>query len=349
MVKNIQSGLKVVNSLAEITSYKDKHLLEDSLVKTIQELLPGGSQRLFSVTYENKVLSIKLRAYSESADVNSTNAKINENLLITMFKKVIKTKTVEVFPCEDKINWHIVYPEFDANKKIFAILLYTCKNPNITTQQTLNGIFRVYANYLRLLDKSERDKLTGLYNRETLDNQIIKVLVNGTEESQTPTQEEERRASDQKYTFLGIIDIDHFKSINDNLGHLYGDDILVLVARLLTESFTRECDLVFRYGGEEFVILITSSSTEEALKAFERLRLNIQNYQFPQLDQLTVSIGFEKITHQISPHDVIAAADKALYFAKESGRNRTEFYPSLIAEGKLLPDKEINTSPIVFF
>ena len=266
-----------------------------------------------------------------------------------MFKKVIKTKTVEVFPCEDKINWHIVYPEFDANKKIFAILLYTCKNPNITTQQTLNGIFRVYANYLRLLDKSERDKLTGLYNRETLDNQIIKVLVNGTEESQTPTQEEERRASDQKYTFLGIIDIDHFKSINDNLGHLYGDDILVLVARLLTESFTRECDLVFRYGGEEFVILITSSSTEEALKAFERLRLNIQNYQFPQLDQLTVSIGFEKITHQISPHDVIAAADKALYFAKESGRNRTEFYPSLIAEGKLLPDKEIDTSPIVFF
>jgi two-component system cell cycle response regulator len=349
MVKNIQSGLKVVNSLAEITSYKDKHLLEDSLVKTIQELLPGGGQRLFSVMYENKVLSIKLRAYSESADVNSTNAKINENLLITMFKKVIKTKTVEVFPCEDKINWHIVYPEFDANKKIFAILLYTCKNPNITTQQTLNGIFRVYANYLRLLDKSERDKLTGLYNRETLDNQIIKVLVNGTEESQTPNQEEERRASDQKYTFLGIIDIDHFKSINDNLGHLYGDDILVLVARLLTESFTRECDLVFRYGGEEFVILITSSSTEEALKAFERLRLNIQNYQFPQLDQLTVSIGFEKITHQISPHDVIAAADKALYFAKESGRNRTEFYPSLIAEGKLLPNNEIDTSPIVFF
>jgi two-component system cell cycle response regulator len=76
--------------------------------------------------------------------------------------------------------------------------------------------------------------------------------------------------SDDLRTWLGVIDIDHFKLINDTYGHLYGDEVLILVARLMMRSCVRVDDLVYRYGGEEFVVMLKAANEHNAMMAFDR-------------------------------------------------------------------------------
>jgi diguanylate cyclase (GGDEF)-like protein len=353
-----QQQLTIVDSLAEITRYQDKHIIEKSLVKTIHDLYPDARLRFFRVEEKEGRITIHLLSFAEQGAIDaclnhSQLKKINSDLLNDMFRKVIDSGSIEMFPCEDENNWHVVYPAFDVHDDIFAILLFTTPQPNFTEQKLLHGILKVYSNYLSLIDKSERDKLTGLYNRETLDDQIIKILVHGTANEYEIDHDEilsnERRNLDRKRAFLGMVDIDYFKKINDSLGHLYGDEVLVLIAQLMQENFTREEDYVFRYGGEEFVILIHANNETDALGAFERLRINIADHSFPQIDQVTVSIGFEEITTQESPHEIIFAADQALYYAKHAGRNRTDSYQKLLSTNKIAPPKKPQTGKIEFF
>lgn len=86
------------------------------------------------------------------------------------------------------------------------------------------------------------------------------------------------------------MDIDHFKPINDRYGHLYGGEVIILVARLMTSGCLRDEDRVYRYGGEEFVVLLRASDQDNAMKAFERIRQMVAAHPFPQLDQVTVSV-----------------------------------------------------------
>lgn len=117
----------------------------------------------------------------------------------------------------------------------------------------------------------------------------------------------------------------------------------------MTLHFTRVNDLVFRYGGEEFVVIVNADDIENAHRAFERLRKNIAHYKFPQLSKVTVSIGFVEIIKQISPKEIIYAADQALYFVKNHGRNNTKNYHILIEQGNIKPQviKE-SEEPIIF-
>jgi diguanylate cyclase (GGDEF)-like protein len=94
---------------------------------------------------------------------------------------------------------------------------------------------------------------------------------------------------------LAIIDIDNFKSVNDNFGHLYGDEILIQLAQIIRSSF-RDEDLKFRFGGEEFVILLKASSIEACKHTLERFRQNVASQDFPTVGQVTVSIGSVQFT-----------------------------------------------------
>lgn len=348
------SGLDVANGLATITRNQDRSILEKTLIKAIHELYPDNHQYLFSIFIENGSLQLTLKAESEQGSLAAMQPKIAaQNLDITqlnfMCDTTINTGNIESFPVKNKSQWHILYPIFDEHHKVFNILLSISNEPNINEQQTIKGILCVYSNYLSVINRAEHDKLTGLFNRETLDTQINKVLANDTQHELNTQCQNDRRNKEISHTFLGLIDIDFFKKINDDLGHLYGDEILVLVSRLMKENFTRETDLVFRYGGEEFVVLLNAANEEKAFVAFERLRKNISNYKFPQLNKVTVSIGYEEIIDQNSPYQIIAAADKALYFAKNTGRNRTKSYAVLTNKGLIAPEKVITNEKIVIF
>ena len=138
--------------------------------------------------------------------------------------------------------------------------------------------------------------------------------------------------------FLGEIDIDHFKQVNDNFGHPYGDEVLLIVARLMQATF-RKSDLVYRFGGEEFVVIVASEDEAGAMHSFERLRCAIAAHDFPQVGHVTISIGVTEIRDVAAPVQLLGDADQALYFAKKNGRNSVCFYEQLIESGALATHK----------
>lgn len=158
------------------------------------------------------------------------------------------------------------------------------------------------------------DPLTGLYNRRHFDNCLEREFL---------------RSKRYGGTFsVAIIDIDFFKKVNDTYGHLCGDFVLREVAYLLIENF-RKTDMVFRYGGEEFVVILTETDLAGAEISMERLRKRIEDNDFmfnSQLLKLTVSCGISINGNLEFASDVIDNADKALYRAKQNGRNRIEVF-----------------------
>ncbi len=172
----------------------------------------------------------------------------------------------------------------------------------------------------RLLeDLSVTDPLTGLYNRRFLEKRL---------------EEELGRSSRQKLTFtVMLIDLDHFKTYNDLCGHLAGDTALKRAATLLRAS-AREMDIVTRFGGEEFCIVLPGTSIKEAVFVAERIRRAIEQEPFPHekglpLGRLTASIGIATFPNDgNTPNSLIHASDIALYQAKNAGRNKIVVYES---------------------
>ena len=203
----------------------------------------------------------------------------------------------------------------------------------------IQGIFHVYQNYQSLLDYSERDALTGLLNRKTFDEQFSRSTADSLARRLRPAttglavDEEASCCEPPVEQWLAVVDVDHFKQVNDRFGHLYGDEVLILIANILRSSF-RSHDRIFRFGGEEFVVLLRATSLATAHKVFNRFRLAVQEYPFPQVGQVTVSLGFVS-TSRGAPVEILGQADQALYYAKENGRNQVCFYDELIASGQL--------------
>lgn len=209
-----------------------------------------------------------------------------------------------------------------------------------TDLRIAQGMIKIHANYARLLFDSERDTLTGLYNRKKLEQKLSELLA---ARNSGYHRERDKGTSD----YLAVFDIDLFKRINDNYGHLMGDEVLLIFAGLVRNAL-RDADLVFRYGGEEFVALIKGVSPEIIGVILDRIRVKVQDHPFPQVGQVTVSIGYAPIADQTLPPHVFEEADKALYYAKEHGRNQVCDYRALVECGKLTPDEHLSGSIELF-
>jgi diguanylate cyclase (GGDEF)-like protein len=199
-------------------------------------------------------------------------------------------------------------------------------------QRMVCSILRIYRNFQGLLDYSERDTLTGLLNRKTFDESFLKI--SSAIPSHGASHDARRAAGPGSRYWLGMIDIDHFKAVNDSCGHLIGDEVLLLLSRLMRSSF-RFHDRLYRFGGEEFVVLMRCDNEVDALRAFERLRSNTLAYAFPQVGHITVSVGFTELKAGDSPSSAIERSDRAVYYAKSHGRNQVQSHADLIARGEL--------------
>lgn len=163
----------------------------------------------------------------------------------------------------------------------------------------------------RLHEQANRDTLTGLFNRRYLLDTLPREL--------------HRALRHNAPLCLAMLDIDHFKRFNDTYGHEGGDVLLHELGRVLSENL-RKSDIVCRYGGEEFVIVLRDSSLEEARQHLERIRLLIEGMQIRHGDKLlgtmTVSAGIAGAPeHASTPGELLRMSDYALYAAKQAGRN----------------------------
>ncbi len=151
------------------------------------------------------------------------------------------------------------------------------------------------------------DQLTETYNRRKFDE-----VVAG----------EQQHAESGKTPFsLIMLDIDHFKKVNDRFGHSTGDQVLRHLARLL-RSLIRQGDLLIRWGGEEFLILLPATLLAEAGPFAERVRVEVEQTQFPHAGPLTISLGVSQLRNDDTTDALLKRVDNALYRAKRQGRNR---------------------------
>lgn len=156
------------------------------------------------------------------------------------------------------------------------------------------------------------DQLTGLANRRRVDHELPAQLA----------QARERHAA----LSIAAVDLDHFKQVNDRFGHAVGDDVLRVVARILTDK-TRSTDLLARMGGEEFLVLFVGTPLAVANDICERLRIAVESHDWNSLAaglQLTISIGLCEAPGSSDMRTVLERADASLYAAKRGGRNRVE-------------------------
>lgn len=164
--------------------------------------------------------------------------------------------------------------------------------------------------YKQTKHMSVTDPLTKLFNRRHFETEF---------------EREYKRAKRYNNDLsIAVIDIDFFKKINDTYGHSCGDYVLREIAYIMTDNF-RQTDILFRYGGEEFVVVLTETSSDTACVPIERLRNRIENNEFRfnnQQIKVTISAGISSKTDFENCYEMFDDADKALYKAKETGRNR---------------------------
>jgi diguanylate cyclase (GGDEF)-like protein len=226
-----------------------------------------------------------------------------------------------------------VFPLTTESDVVAVLELHTDKPIDDAAQRLIRSILRIYGNFQSLLDYSERDTLTGLLNRKTFDDSFLKATAEPSASGQS-SAEDRRLVRPAGGYWIGVIDIDHFKRVNDTFGHLIGDEVLLLLARLMRSGF-RLHDRMYRFGGEEFVVLMRCVNDESAAHALERFRATIERYVFPQVGSITVSIGFTQVMKGDTPSAAFERADKAVYFAKSHGRNQVCSHAALVARGEL--------------
>ncbi|MFC3108390.1 GGDEF domain-containing protein [Undibacterium arcticum] len=330
----------ILKHMLDITCHRDHMLLDRSVIAAIQQLAGASQVWVWSIASHRGELFMRPAAWTQddqgAADWHPPAQPESQEQPLRDFPELAacvqqrNNRAHQTGSNGEHILWLPVWSS-DTPRCCVEIV-----NHQPYSQQALNmidGILGVYRNFQNLLDYSERDSLTGLLNRKTFDGNFA-TMQSATVVPGTPTapQPERRHYEGDKEQWLAVVDIDHFKRVNDQFGHLYGDEVLILIANLLQTSF-RSQDRIFRFGGEEFVILLCSATPAQAHTAVERFRSNVETHYFPQIGQITVSVGYTNIKSQQSPVMILGHADQALYYAKTHGRNQTCHYDELLARG----------------
>lgn len=172
------------------------------------------------------------------------------------------------------------------------------------------------------------DKLTSLWKRMKLDKLLISHAAAYHRHAET-------------YCVM-VLDVDHLKSINDTYGYNTGDAVLVELANILKQTM-RGNDIVGRWGGEEFMVLVSKSEAIKAQVVAEKIRMSVRQHEFLEVGNVTISIGICEVSEQLSILKMIDRADQALYKAKDSGRDRVcLFVPAKLDKEKVPSQKRVS-------
>lgn len=241
-------------------------------------------------------------------------------------------------PPDPRIRSVLAVPMIHNRRKIGVISVYNPRNREVFTKEehtlsnSLANQAAVTIENVRLYNLAIYDGLTGLHLRRYFDIWLKK--------------EFDRSRRYEAKLSLVLLDVDHFKSVNDDYGHQCGDEVLRLLGAMIKDSI-RSVDLGARYGGEEFAVILPETDMAGAMLFAERLRARVEETPIrwdARLFPITLSAGVATIptsgSNILSPQDLIEMADKALYASKEAGRNRVLGY----FRGKALPMDEVESA-----
>lgn len=342
----------VLKKLGAMTAIRDTSLVEQSLLRTLGPLL-GVLQTSFYRVDDNIILRAlyhSRRVLEESGSkrvVDNIEEVTNEQDISETHRNLFHSVRLLGKPCNRKINNELIicYPIYGNHELIGYFVFQRDREVTPIEDAIIQGVLEVFTNYFALLDSSQRDQLTGLLNRYSLEANLDRLWNLLSIRIRNENDDDDQRLKQRDSYWLCILDIDHFKKINDNFGHIIGDEVLIMVTRLL-QSALRKSDLLYRYGGEEFVVIIAADDLASATETFERVRSSIETFHFPQVGHVTISGGFSGADPLVLPQEIIHRADSSLYAAKNAGRNRIYHYDTLIEEGVL---HEVATGSIDLF
>ena len=333
---------ELVDHLADLTGFRDRDVMDVTLVVALREILEPTSVAIYRQVGEGTerrwLTRAKMQAGDDTATTDPTWANLDLLPRLDEYPERVQCMDGQAVMLSKAQVGLTLFP-VATDVEVVGVLEIVSDTPlGISAQRQVSSILRIYRNFQGLLDYSERDTLTGLLNRKTFDESFLKLTSRPRVTGVEPQADEGRRqVGAQARYWLGVIDIDHFKSVNDNFGHLIGDEVLLLLSRLMRSSF-RYNDRLYRFGGEEFVVLMLADGETGAWQAFERLRANTERYPFPQVGRISVSIGFTDIKPGDSPSSAFERADKAVYFAKTHGRNQVHCHATLVEAGHFVEE-----------
>jgi len=349
----------ILDKVASLTTIRDVDIFEFSFMKTLANMLNVNDISLYKFNGSRE--ACRLIRYLSETEVGSGKKRVDEArevhiediAISATLKSAIEwiESTGKTFTAKVEGEFLTVYPVVSHSHNIGYLSVALAHELSEADNLVITSLLSISENFHSLLEENQKDKLTGLLNRKTFDESISKIqdLVALSPQDDTFSGEEKRgeKGHTDRY-WLSIIDIDHFKKINDSFGHVYGDEVLLMLSQIMKKSF-RPTDLLFRFGGEEFIVIASSSNQEEAHNIFERFRVAMENFVFPQVGQVTISLGATEIQGQyIVSSEIVGKADQALYHAKGSGRNKLFFYEDLVTEGVII-EEEVNDGGIELF
>nr|WP_294838373.1 GGDEF domain-containing protein [uncultured Methylotenera sp.] len=322
----------LLSKLVTLTKERDDLSLQVALIKTLTDFINFNHNESKRIVVIYHVVDLKkqiITALTDDGNTSSLDMPADFKRAIFNCLQSGTPHTHQVSP-QHAIKLHPITGTMGHVDSVIAI------DTDYTNEHLYNSVcmvLEIYQNFILLNNENECDTLTGLLNRKTFDFKISKILA----QMHSGANRKEDKVA-QKY-FLAIFDIDHFKKINDQFGHLIGDEVLLMFSQLMRQSF-READPLFRFGGEEFVGFFECSSTLDIQNIFERFKQKVANFEFPQVGKVSVSAGFTEISTFDTSSQIIDRADTALYYAKNHGRNRVDSYELLIANGSLQDNKK---------
>ena len=332
----------LINAVAELTRTRNKRALEKLVLPTFSQFFQCDGLCLLRVNQRRAEVVIVGEQKNTQNFQNFLNQYINSSNslrpnLVSVDDDIDMAISTGVYLYDPK-KQVAYFPSVISEYLVDVICVFGIKGFSSDVPATsVAKVATIYGDIISVLEESERDNLTGLLNRKTFDTHLEALLKQDNDYAFKQNETEKRVSkntlkSEQLSHWIGVLDIDHFKSINDRFGHIYGDEVLLLFSDLMRTVF-RNNDLIFRFGGEEFVVFLLNIDQSNAKQAFERFRLELENYAFPQVGKVTVSIGMTNMDDRTHTATLLDQADKALYFAKEHGRNQVCNYIELVNAG----------------
>jgi diguanylate cyclase (GGDEF)-like protein len=327
-----------ITHLVSLTALRDREQLDQGLAQAVQRLLLATSAGVHRLIQDRAgARHWFTSALIRSEGVLSCDPSWADPASLPVLddfplrRQTLEDPTVLQVPTQPPLaaGWLTVLPLMADTDQQGVIEVVNEQSLSADEIRALQTLLQVFDNFQRLLESSQRDPLTGLLNRQTFDTSFLAASL---PHKALSIGQDERRSVVGDQWWLGVIDIDHFKRVNDRFGHLIGDEVLVLVARIMRQTF-RHYDRLFRFGGEEFVVMLRCPQASGAMLAFERFRQQMATYEFPQVGQVTVSIGFTEVLSSDAPSAAFSRADEAVYLAKDQGRNRVLSHADLMKAG----------------